>query len=66
METQHSQRKMQPGKIIIDFIVILFIVVAVVCLSFFYIHVAKRIKEMEKDPKVIEYNQLRKKHFNLN
>ena len=34
--------------------------------KFFYIHVAKRIKEMEKDPKVIEYNQLRKKHFNLN
>ena len=66
METQHSQRKMQLGKYIIDFIVILAIVVAGLCLSFFYIHVAKRIKEMEKDPKVIEYNQIRKKHFNLN
>jgi hypothetical protein len=66
METQHSQRKMQPGKYIIDFIVILAIAVALVCLSFFYAHVVKNIKAMEKDPKVIEYNQLRKKHFNLN
>ena len=64
METQHSLRKMQLGKYIIDFIVILTISVALVCLSFFYAHVVKSIKEMEKDPKVIEYNQLRKKHFN--
>ena len=62
METQLTQRKMQPGKFIINFIVILFIVVAIVCLRFFYAHVAKSIK----DPKVIEYNQIRKKHFNLN
>ena len=66
METQLTQRKMQPGKFIINFIVILFIVVAIVCLRFFYAHVAKSIKAMEKDPKVIEYNQIRKKHFNLN
>jgi hypothetical protein len=66
METQHSQRKMQLGRNTINFIVILAIAVALVCLSFFYAHVVKSIKAMEKDPKVIEYNQLRKKHFNLN
>jgi hypothetical protein len=66
MVTQLIQKKMQLGKYIIDFIVILAIAVALVCLSFFYAHIVKSIKAMEKNPKVIEYNQLRKKHFNLN
>jgi hypothetical protein len=64
METQHSQRKMQLGKYIIDFIIILSIVVAGLCFFFFYVYATESIKAMEKDPKVIEYNQLRKKHFN--
>ena len=66
METQHSQRKMQLGKYIIDFLIVLSIVVAGLCFCFFYVYATESIKAMEKDPKVIEYNQIRKKHFNLN
>ena len=66
METQHSLRKMQLGKYIIDFLIILSIVVAGLCFYFFYVYATESIKAMEKDPKVIEYNQIRKKHFNLN
>jgi flagellar basal body-associated protein FliL len=66
METQHSQRKMQLGKYIIDFLIVLSIVVAGLCFYFFYVYATESIKAMEKDPKVIEYNQIRKKHFNLN
>jgi len=57
---------MQLGKYIIDFLIVLSIVVAGLCFCFFYVYAVKSIKAMEKDPKVIEYNQLRKKHFNLN
>jgi hypothetical protein len=66
MVTQLIQRKMQLGKYIIDFLIILAIVVAGVCFYFFYVYATESIKAMEKDPKVIEYNQIRKKHFNLN
>ena len=66
METQHSRRKMQLGKYIIDFLIVLSIVVAGLCFYFFYVYATESIKAMEKDPKVIEYNQIRKKHFNLN
>jgi hypothetical protein len=66
METQHSQRKMQLGKYIIDFLIVLSIVVAGLCFCFFYVYATESINAMKKDPKVIEYNQLRKKHFNLN
>lgn len=57
---------MQLGKYIIDFLIILAIVVAGLCFSLFFVHIVKSIKAMEKNPKVIEYNQIRKKHFNLN
>jgi flagellar basal body-associated protein FliL len=66
MVTQLIQRKMQLGKYIIDFLIVLSIVVAGLCFYFFYVYATESIKAMEKDPKVIEYNQLRKKHFNLN
>jgi flagellar basal body-associated protein FliL len=65
METQHSQRKMKLGKYIIDFLIVLSIVVAGLCFYFFYVYATESIDAMKKDPKVIEYNQLRKKHFNL-
>ena len=65
METQHSQRKMQLGKYIIDFLIVLSIVVAGLCFYFFYVYATESIKAMEKDPKVIEIDSLRRKHFNL-
>jgi hypothetical protein len=66
METQHSQRKMKLGKYIIDFLIILAIALTGVCFSLLYVDAVKRIDAMKKDIKLIEYNQLRKKHFNLN
>jgi flagellar basal body-associated protein FliL len=57
---------MQLGKYIIDFLIVLSIVLAGLCFYFFYVYATESIKAMKKDPKVIEYNQLRKKHFNLN
>jgi hypothetical protein len=64
METQLIQRKMRLGKYIIDFLIILSIVVAGLCFFFFYVYASESIKAMEKDPKVIEYDSLRRKHFN--
>jgi hypothetical protein len=64
METQLIQRKMRLGKYIIDFIIILSIVVAGLCFCFFYVYTTESIKAMKKDPKVIEYDSLRRKHFN--
>jgi len=65
METQHSQRKMQLGKYIIDFLIVLSIMVAGLCFYFFYVYASESIDAMKKDPKVIEYDSLRRKHFNL-
>jgi len=57
---------MKLGKNIIDFLIIIAILLAGVCFSLIYMDFVKRIKAMQKDLKVIEYNQIRKKHFNLN
>jgi flagellar basal body-associated protein FliL len=65
MVTQLIQRKMKLGKYIIDFLIILSIVVAGLCFYFFYMYATESIKAMKKDPKVIEYDSLRRKHFNL-
>jgi flagellar basal body-associated protein FliL len=66
METQLTQRKMRLGKYIIDFLIVLSIMVAGLCFYFFYVYATESIDAMKKDPKVIEYDSLRKKHFNLN
>ena len=39
--------------------------VAGLCFYFFYVYATESIKAMEKDPKVIEIDSLRRKHFNL-
>ena len=55
---------MRLGKHIINFIIVLAIALAGLCFSLLYVHVSKRVDAMNKDPKVIEYYQLRKKHLN--
>jgi flagellar basal body-associated protein FliL len=65
MVTQLIQRKMRLGKYIIDFLIVLSIVVAGLCFYFFYVYASESIDAMKKDPKVIEYDSLRRKHFNL-
>jgi hypothetical protein len=57
---------MKLGKYIIDFLIVLSIVVAGYCFYFFYVYATESINAMKKDPKVIEYDSLRRKHFNLN
>ena len=57
---------MRLGKHIINFLIVLAIALAGLCFSLIYMDFVKRIKAMQKDLKVIEYNQIRKKHFNLN
>jgi flagellar basal body-associated protein FliL len=64
METQFTLRKMRLGKIIINFLIVLAIALAGLCFSLMYVHVSKRVDAMNKDPKVIEYYKLRKKHLN--
>ena len=56
---------MRLGKYIIDFLIILSIMVAGLCFYFFYVYATESIDAMKKDPKVIEYDSLRRKHFNL-
>jgi hypothetical protein len=56
---------MKLGKIIINFLIILAIMVAGACFCFFYVYAVESIDAMKKDPKVIEYDSLRRKHFNL-
>jgi hypothetical protein len=63
MVTQLIQRKMRLGKYIIDFLIILAIMVAGACFIFLYMDFVKRIKAMQKDLRVIEYNQINKKTF---
>lgn len=63
METQFTQRKMRLGKNIINFLIILAIVVAGIGLSLFYVHALESINKMQKNPKVIEIDSLRRKHF---
>ena len=65
METQLTQRKMRLGKYIIDFLIVLSIMLAGLCFYFFYVYATESIDAMKKDPKVIEYDSLRRKHFNL-
>jgi hypothetical protein len=65
MVTQLIQKKMRLGKYIIDFLIILSIMVAGLCFYFFYVYATESIDAMKKDPKVIEYDSLRRKHFNL-
>ena len=65
METQHSRRKMKLGKNTIDFLIFVAIIIVAVSSIYFYIDLKKRVDIMRKNPKVIEYNCARKKHFNL-
>ena len=66
MVTQLIQRKMRLGKNTIDFLIFVAIIIVAVSSIYFYIDLKKRVDIMRKDPKVIEYNCARKKHFNLN
>jgi hypothetical protein len=62
-ETQFIRRKMQLGKNTINFLIILAIVVAGIGLSLFYLYALDSINTMQKNPKVIEIDSLRKKHL---
>jgi hypothetical protein len=63
METPFTRRKMQLGRNTINFLIILAIVVAGVCFSLLYVHTLDSISRMQKDPRVIEIDSLRRKHF---
>lgn len=56
---------MQLGRNTINFLIILAIVVVGISLSLLYVHTLESIQAMQKDPKVIEIDSLRRKHFNL-
>ena len=56
---------MQLGRNIINFLIILAVVVVGLSLSLLYVHTLESIQAMQKDPKVIEIDSLRRKHFNL-
>lgn len=48
-----------------NFLTFMALIIMAVCLYFFYLDAKERINAMQKNPKVIEYDSLRKKHFNL-
>ena len=64
MVIQLIQRKMRLGKNTINLLIILAIVVAGIGLSLFYIHALESINTMQKNPKVIEIDSLRRKYLN--
>ena len=55
---------MRLGKNTINLLIILAIVVAGIGLSLFYIHALESINTMQKNPKVIEIDSLRRKYLN--
>lgn len=56
---------MQLGRNTINFLIILAIVVVGLSLNLLYVNTLESIKAMQKNPKVIEIDSLRRKHFNL-
>jgi hypothetical protein len=56
---------MQLGRNTINFLIFVATMVVIVCSFYFYMYAKLSIGAMEKDPRFIEIDSLRRKHFNL-